>query len=268
MKRRTVEEIARQVRKDVVRMHRTGSNVGGAMSAADILAVLYFQVMNIDAPDDPNRDRFIMSKGHCVSALYSALSQKGFFDCSRLEEYCVDGRSLTGHPSRGAVPGIEASSGSLGHGLPMAVGMAWAAAKDGLPWRTFVLMGDGECQEGSVWEGAMTAARLRLSNLVAIVDANNIQGYGRCEDIQPRDTLAPKFEAFGWGVRVTDGHDCGALGRALRETPFVPGRPSAVIAKTVKGKGIEEMEDTLEWHYFSVPEDKLPRFLDELDGRP
>jgi len=264
---RPIEEIARQIRKDVVRMHRTGSNVGGAMSAADILAVLYFDVMRIDAPDDPDRDRFIMSKGHCVSALYSALSQKGFFDRSRLEEYCVDGRPLTGHPTRGAVPGIEVSSGSLGHGLPVAVGMAWAAAKDGWPWRTYVLMGDGECQEGSVWEGAMTAARLRLANLTVVVDANNLQGYGRCEDIQPIETLAPKFEAFGWGTRIVDGHDCATLSRTLHKTPFIPNRPSVVIAKTVKGMGIREMENTLGWHYFSVPEEKLPRFLDELDER-
>jgi transketolase len=262
-----IEAIARQIRKDVLRMHRTGSNVGGAMSAADILAVLYFDVMRILSPNDPARDRFIMSKGHCVSALYSALSQKSFFDRSRLDEYCVDGRPLTGHPSRGAVPGIEASSGSLGHGLPMAVGMAWAAMKDGLPWRTYVLMGDGECQEGSVWEGATAAARLQLDNLAAIVDANNLQGYGRCEDIQPIETLAAKFEAFGWDARVVDGHDCAALSRALHATPFAPGKPSAVIAKTIKGKGVREMEDILGWHYFSVPEEKLPRFLDELDAK-
>ncbi len=261
-----IETIARQIRKDVVRMHRIGSNVGGAMSSADILAVLYFDVMNIEAPDDPDRDRFVMSKGHCVSALYSALSQKGFLDRSRLAEYCADGQPLTGHPTRGTVPGIEVSSGSLGHGLPLAVGMAWSASKDGLPWRTLVLMGDGECQEGSVWEGAMTAARLGLSNLTVIVDANNLQGYGRCEDIQPVETLAPKFEAFGWGTRVIDGHDCRAISRTLHETPFAPGKPSAVIARTIKGKGIKEMEDSLGWHYFSVSQEKLPQFLDELDA--
>lgn len=237
------------------------------MSAADILAVLYFDVMRMASPRDPGRDRFILSKGHCVSALYSALVQKGFLERERLEDYCRDGSMLMGHPTRGGVPGIEASTGSLGHGLPMAVGMAWAAAKDGLPWRTFVLLGDGECQEGSVWEGAMAASHLRLSNLVAVVDANNIQGYGRCEDILPTASLGPKFKAFGWGVREVDGHNCRELADVLGQAPFEPGRPSVMIAHTIKGKGVREMEDKLEWHYFSVPEAKLPGYLAELEGR-
>lgn len=248
-------------------MHQTGSNAGGAMSAADILAVLYFDTMNIEAPDAPDRDRFVMSKGHCVSALYSTLAQKGFIDRACLDEYCADGKLLMGHPTRGTVPGIEASSGSLGHGLPMAVGMAWAAQKDELPWRTFVLMGDGECQEGSVWEGAAVAARLGLDSLTVVVDANNLQGYGRCEDILPVNTLAAKFKSFGWSARDVDGHDCGQISEALKAVPFEVSKPSAIIANTIKGKGVQEMEDSLGWHYFSVPQEKLQDFCDELDGR-
>ena len=261
-----LETIATEIRKDVVRMHRKGTNVGSAMSIADILAVLYFDVMNIPSPDDPHRDRFILSKGHAVSALYSALAQKGFFDRELLREYLCDGSPLMGHPSRGALPGIEVSAGSLGHALAITVGMAMAAGHDGATNRFFVLMGDGELQEGTVWEAAAQASRLHLDTVTAIVDANNLQGYGRAEDIMPIETFAEKFNAFGWHAVEVDGHDHDQLRRALGNVPAAAGKPTAVIARTIKGKGVAEMEDQLAWHYFSVPEDKLQPFLDELDA--
>ena len=262
-----VREMAREIRKEVVRMHRRGPNVGSAMSAADLLAVLYFDVLRIAAPDDPARDRFFLSKGHAASALYAALALRGFLDRASLAGYLTDGSPLTGHPPCG-LPGVEAATGSLGHGLPVAVGLALAAAQDGLPSRCFVLMGDGELQEGSVWEGASLAARLGLDRIVAIVDANNLQGYDRVDEVDPAGRFAARFRAFGWSVREVDGHDPRALSACLRRVPFRKGRPSAVIARTVKGKGVAEMEDQLGWHYFSVPEAKLDAFLQELEAGP
>jgi transketolase len=262
-----LHRIAQEIRKDVVRMHQRGSSVGSAMSAADILAVLYFDVMNIPSADDPDRDRFILSKGHAASALYSVLAHKGFLDRSVLADYLADGSPLTAHPSRCDLAGVETSTGSLGHGLSIAVGMALAAKRDGRGCRIFVLLGCGEMQEGSVWEGAMLATRLELDNLIAIVDANNLQGYGRAEDIQPIGTFAPKLKAFGWGVEEVDGHDHAKLRDVLARTPYEAARPSAVIAHTIKGKGVAEMEDKLGWHYFSVPLEKLQSFLDEIDGQ-
>ena len=262
-----LRRIATEIRKDVVRMHRRGSNVASAMSAADILAVLYFGVMNIPAPDDPGRDRFILSKGHAAAALYATLAHRGFVDRKLLGDFLADGSPLTGHPTAGNLPGVDVSTGSLGHGLPLAVGIALAAKKDGQPFRVFVLMGCGEMQEGSVWEGAMLAARLQLDNIIAVIDANNLQGYGRAEDIQPVDTFSAKLEAFGWAVKEGDGHDCAALSKTLRGAPFAKGKPSVVVAHTIKGKGVAEMEDRLGWHYFNVTEDKLDAFLEELDGK-
>ena len=267
MNTQQVREMAREIRKEVVRMHRRGTNVGSAMSAADILAVLYFDVLRIAAPDDPARDRFLLSKGHAASALYAALALRGFLERASLAGYLTDGSPLTGHPPCG-LPGVEAASGSLGHGLALGVGLALAAAQDGSPARCFVLMGDGELQEGSVWEGAGLAARLGLERLVAIVDANGLQGYDRVEDVDPAGSFAARFRAFGWSVRTVDGHDAGALSACLRAAPFRKGRPSAVIARTLKGKGVAEMEDQLGWHYFSVPGAKLDGFLRELEAAP
>lgn len=261
-----VARAAREIRKDVLRMHRRGSNVGSALSAVDILAALYFDAMNIPAPDDPRRDRFILSKGHAAAALYATLAQRGFLDHASLAGFLGDGTPLAGHPAEGAVPGVEVSTGSLGHGLPIAVGLALAAKRDGRSHRVFVLMGCGEMQEGSVWEGVIQAARLGLDNLVAVVDANALQGYGRTAEIQPVETFAPRLEAFGWSVREVGGHDVRALGGALRGVPFAPGKPSAVVARTVMGKGVAEMEDRLEWHYRNVAEGQLQGFLGEVDG--
>jgi transketolase len=260
-----LKKIAAEIRKEVVKMHRRGSNVGSAMSAADILAVLYFDVMNVESVEDPLRDRFVLSKGHAVSALYATLAQKGFLDPGMLSEYLVDGSPLMGHPCADSVPGIEVSTGSLGHGLPIAAGMAWVAKLDGQPYRVFVLMGDGEQQEGTVWEGAALAARLGLDNLVAIIDVNRLQGYDRTDTIMPVATLADKWTAFGWTTREVDGNDVERLRATLGRAPFAAGRPSVVVAHTIKGKGVAEMEDQLGWHYFSVAEEKVSPFCQELD---
>jgi transketolase len=256
--------VAKEIRKAVLRMHRRGSGVASAMSAADILAVLYFDVMNVPSPADPERDRFILSKGHAAAALYAALALKGFIPRELLDSFLADGSPLTAHPPAG-LPGVDVPTGSLGHGLPIAAGMALAAARSARRFRVFVLLGCGEMQEGSVWEGAALASRLRLDNVVAIVDANALQGYDRTDHVQPVNTLAARLEAFGWRTREVDGHDCDAISLALRSAPFESGRPSAVIARTVKGKGVAEMEDRLAWHYFNVPEERLDAFLGEVD---
>lgn len=258
-------EISREIRKNLVRMHQKGSHFGSAMSIVDILAVLYFRVMNIAAPDDPDRDRFILSKGHATSAWYATLARKGFVDGKILDTYLKDGGQLYGHPVRGGVPGVETSTGSLGHGINIGAGMALAAKNDGKGYRVYVLMGDGEIQEGSVWEGAILAARLTLDNLVAVVDANNLQGFDVVENIQPIPTFRGKWEAFGWGAREVDGHNHGELETAFRAAPFRPGCPSVIIARTTKCKGVKEMEGCFESHYLSVPKDKVECYCRDLE---
>jgi transketolase len=260
------KKIATEIRKKLVWMHQTGPHFGSAMSIVDILAVLYFRIMNVKTSDDPKRDRLILSKGHAVSAWYVTLAKKGFFDEALLDKYLADGGKLYGHPVRGSVPGIEASTGSLGHGLAIGAGMALAAKNDGKDYRIFVLMGDGELQEGSVWEAAMTASRLRLDNLIAVIDANNLQGFDRVENIQPVSTFRSKWEVFGWEVREVNGHDHDELEAVLGKVPFQEHKPSLVIARTVKGKGVEEMEGKFECHYFSVPKDKVESYLRELES--
>ena len=260
-----MEKISTEIRKRLVTMHQTGSHFGSAMSIVDILTVLYFKIMNIPSPDDPDRDRFILSKGHATSAWYTTLAKKGFFPEEILDTYLDDGGQLYGHPVRGGVPGVEASTGSLGHGINIGIGMALAAQNDGKDYKVYVLMGDGELQEGSVWEGAMLASRLKLDNLVAIIDANKLQGFDRVENIQPINTFQKKWEAFGWIVKEVDGHDHGELEATFHEVPFKSGCPSVVIAHTIKCKGVPEMENKFESHYLSVPKDKVEQYVKELD---
>ncbi len=264
----TPAQAALEIRRQVLRMHRVGPNVGSALSCADILAVLFFDVMTIEDPADPGRDRLILSKGHAASALYAALALKGFVPEGLLDSYLQDGSPLCGHPVRKAVPGVEVSTGSLGHGLAIGVGLALAATLVGRRHRTFVVLGDGECQEGEVWEAAMIASRLGLDHLVAVVDANGLQGYDRTRDVMPEGSVAAMFRALGWGVSEVDGHDLDALSQVLRSVPAMAGRPTAVVARTVKGRGVREMEDRLEWHYFSVPEARLDAFLEDLERKP
>jgi transketolase len=245
--------LALQIRRHVISMtHRArSSHVGSSLSMADLLAVLYGRVLRVDPmqPAWPERDRFVLSKGHSAAALYAALAERGFFPASELETFYQDGSALAGHITHTGVPGVDASTGSLGHGLGLACGMALAGLREGRPYRVFALLSDGECDEGSTWEAALLAPRLRLENLVAIVDYNKIQSLGRVEEVLPLEPFAGKWRAFGWTVREIDGHNLEQISGALEGIPWSAGRPSCLIAHTVKGKGVSFMEDKLLWHY-------------------
>src|SRR4051794_17703648 len=229
--------------------HAGAGHTGGSLSCIDILNVLYNRVLRVSPESfaDANRDRYIQSKGHSVEALYAVLADRGFFPVSELETLCRYQSHFVGHPTR-KVPGVEFNTGALGHGLPVASGVALAGKRDAAPFRVFTLMGDGELAEGSVWEGAMAAAHHRLDNLIAIVDHNTLQISGRTREVCSNEPLDEKFAAFGWTVRSVDGHDLAALTRAFTSPP-VPGKPTVVIADTVKGKGISFMEDVVKWHH-------------------
>ena len=235
--------MARRVRAGVVRMAHEGKapHVGSALSCTDLLAALYFSVMKNDPaePIAPERDRFVLSKGHGCTAHYATLAERGYFPSSVLSEYAQDGGRLAEHPSRASVPGIDVATGSLGHGLPIAAGMALAAKMRGEKHRTFALLSDAECFEGSVWEAALFASARRLDNLVAIVDFNRWSAMARTDAVL--EPLAVKWTAFGWLAMEIDGHNLGEIVEALESVPAVPGRPTAVIARTVKGKGVSFM---------------------------
>ena len=234
-------------------------HTGGSLSCVDILNVLYNRILNVSPESfgDPNRDRYVQSKGHSVEALYVVLADRGFFPESELETLCRRGSHYVGHPTR-KVNGIEQNTGALGHGLAFSVGVALSAKKDNAGYRVYVLLGDGELAEGSNWESMLTAAHYNLDNLTAIVDRNNLQITGRTEDVCGLEPLAEKFEAFGWSVRGADGHDVAAITDVLRAVPFAAGKPSMVIANTVKGKGISFMENDHKWHH-GVPDDEQYR---------
>lgn len=234
-------------------------HTGGSLSCVDILNVLYNRILRVfpQCPEDPDRDRYIQSKGHSVEALYVVLADRGFFPAQDLETLCRYGSALAGHPTR-KVPGIEHNTGALGHGLPVGVGMALAAKLDRRGWRVFVLLGDGELTEGSIWEAMLTAAHYKLDNLVVIVDRNGLQITGPTDRVCKTDPLVPKFESFGWTVRTADGHDIDSLTAALTAVPFGSNAPSAVIAETVKGKGVSFIENRPEWHH-RVPDDEQYR---------
>jgi transketolase len=263
-----VRDVARAIRRrDVEMVHAAGlGHIGGDLSAADILATLYWAVLNVDPdrPDDPERDRYIQSKGHASGVLYATLAAAGFIPDELLDSYMADGSPLNGHPDRNKVPGVETNTGPLGHGLPVAVGTAIAGRLDRSPRRTFVLCGDGELQEGSNWEAIMAAGHRGLDNLVAIVDRNYLQQGARTEDTNGLDPLDAKFAAFGWAVREIDGNDVDALLEAFAGVPFEPGRPSCIIARTVKGRGVSFMEDRVEWHHKVPTSEQVERALEEL----
>ena len=223
---------------------------GGAFSSIETMVALYFGVMKID-PRDPKwdkRDRFILSKGHSSIGLYTVLHLRGFLSKDALLTFRQDNSMLCGHPDMHKVPGVEMSTGSLGHGLSVGIGLAYAAKLDKKKHKVFVLMGDGETQEGSVWEAAMAASHYKLDNLIAIVDRNMIQIDGFTEDIMALEPYKAKWEAFGWQVRQINGHDISKIVHALQQAPFRKGKPSLIIAKTTKGKGISFMENNPEWH--------------------
>lgn len=260
-------EFARRIRGHALRMvaAANASHIGSCLSAADLLAVLYAKVLNIDParPDWPLRDRFILSKGHAAAILYATLAERGFFPLDQLSTYSADGSSLTGHISH-EVPGVEVSTGSLGHGLPIGCGLALGAKRKQEPWRTFVMLSDGELDEGSNWEAALFAGHHRLDNLVAMVDYNKIQSFGSVKDVLDLEPLIDKWQAFNWSAREIDGHDLNAITEALKTTPFVPDRPSVIIAHTVKGKGVSFMENDLLWHYRSPSREQLASALNEI----
>ncbi|WP_420312441.1 transketolase [Streptomyces sp. YS-B37] len=252
-----LRERATRIREHVADMCAgpEGGHLGGAYSAADIMTALYFDVMNLDPdrPDAPERDRFVLSKGHAAVGLYATLAERGYLPVDELATYARPGSRLMGHPVR-AVPGVEAATGSLGHGLALGCGFALGARLDGHDSRTFVLMGDGELQEGSVWEAAIGAASLGLDRLVAVVDRNSLQLTGDTDSIAAMEPLADRWRGFGWAVQEADGHDLATLVRALGTTPWEPGRPSVLIARTVKGRGLPFLEGRTACHYVTFSE--------------
>ncbi|WP_433478742.1 transketolase [Spirillospora sp. CA-142024] len=261
-----LRELAREVRRSVVRMidRAQMGHIGGDFSVADILATLFGGVLNVDPGDPRNatRDRFVLSKGHCAASLYATLAHCGFFPESELDTFMAPLSALNGHPNRTKVPGVETNTGPLGHGFPVAVGCALAGRLSGQDWRTFVVLGDGELQEGSNWEAAMTAAHHDLGNLTAIVDRNRFQQGAGTEETKTLEPLADKWASFGWEVREADGHDHAQLLQAFR--PSDTGRPVAVIAHTIKGKGVSFMEDRVEWHHKVPSPDQVKAALEEL----
>lgn len=255
-------------RRDLTMIHEADlGHTGGDLSCVDILVALYLGVLRLDParPDDPARDRFIMSKGHSSGALYNTLAEVGFFPLEELSTYMKPLSRLNGHPDTSKIPGVEASTGPLGHGLPVAVGNALAAKLRDESWRTFVLTGDGELQEGSNWEAAMAAGHFKLDNLVLIIDRNGLQQGDAVATTMGLEPLDEKWEAFGWSVRAVDGHDYEALLDCFGSVPFAAGKPSCVIAQTHKGRGVSFMEDRVEWHHRVPTAEELDQALAELD---
>jgi transketolase len=255
------------LRRHIVNMAAdSGAHVGGSLSVVEILTVLYFDgVLRVDPaqPEWDGRDYLIFSKGHASAALYGVLAERGFFPLAELASYKRMGSRLAGHPSK-RIPGVELATGSLGHGLAVGNGIAIAGKHDRRDARVFVVMGDGECQEGVVWEAAMAAAHYRLDNLVAIVDRNGVQEDGPTETIMALEPFGAKWRAFNWEVREVDGHDLAALSRELHAVPFAAGRPSLLLARTVKGKGLSFAENTHTWHYGKLSAEQRAQALAEI----
>jgi len=261
-------EWARQLRLDSLAMiHRRGAgHPGGALSAAEIMAALFFHKLNLDPtrPDWPERDRFILSKGHASAILYAALARRGFFPLQDLEQWGDLSCHLQGHPDRLKTPGVEMTSGLLGHGIAIGVGLALAARMEKLEYRTYVLLGDGECQGGIVWEGAMAAAKFRLSNLTAILDYNDVQLDGAVHDIMPLEPLIEKWRAFNWAVLEINGHNLRQVLEALDTASEIHSQPTIIVAHTTKGKGVSFMEDRSYWHGVAPSDAQLAQAVSEL----
>lgn len=263
-----MEKTAKDVRRKVLEMiyQSSGAHIGSSLSCVDILFFLYFKVLKID-PQNPlseDRDRFILSKGHAVAALYAVLAQKGFFKENLLESYCQDGTKLAGHSTRQSVPGVEVSTGSLGHGLSMGAGMAFSSKNGDRDFRVFVLLSDGECQEGSTWQAALFASHHKLDNLIGIVDYNKLQALGRTNEVLNLEPFVKKWQDFGWSVKETNGHNFNDLEKAFSEIPFEKGKPSLLIAHTTKGKGISTIEDKLISHYKKFSPEEYEQARKEL----
>ena len=241
---------------------------GGSLSCMDILTVLYFGVMRIDpeAPKAPNRDRFVMSKGHCTPALYSVLAMRGYFPESELKLFRSIEGHFSGHPDMVNVPGVDMSTGSLGQGISAAVGMAIAGKLDRKDYRVYTILGDGEIEEGQTWEAAMAAAKFKLDNLCAVVDVNGLQIDGKTSDVMPSEPLDKKYEAFGWHVIKIDGHNYDEIVAAFKEAESVKGKPTMILAKTVKGKGVSFMENNAGWHGKAPSDEEYKQAVSELNA--
>jgi transketolase len=267
-----LRDLARRIRIHALRMTSRGgsSHIGAVFSMADLMAALYGGVLRLDPgnPGHPNRDRFILSKGHAGAGVYASLAERGFFPVEWLEQHYRDGSKLSGHVSHKDVPGVELSTGSLGHGLSVAAGMAYGAKLDGRMHRVYCLMSDGECDEGSVWEAVLFAAHHKLERLVAIVDYNKIQSLGRVADTIGLEPFADKWRSFGWGVSEIDGHDHSTLRDALDKVPVEPDKPTCFLAHTTKGKGVSFMENSVLWHYRTARDEEFAVALRELEDGP
>lgn len=266
-----LNDIARELRVlDIRMLVEAGSgHPGGTLSAADMVAALYFHKLRVrpEEPNWPERDRFVLSKGHCIPIVYAALARRGFFPEEQLMTLRKLGSPLQGHPDRVRCPGIEAATGSLGQGLSMAVGMAWAGKLDQADWRVYCMIGDGESQAGQLWEAAMLAGEHSLSNLTAILDQNQVQQSDKVANILDIDPVAEKWRAFGWHVIEIDGHDMGQILDALDEAEMTDDRPQIIVAHTVKGKGVSWMELNPDWHGKAPDEEEGERAIAELEGR-
>jgi len=261
-------EIARELRCTSLRMihRRQAGHPGGSLSAAEIIAILYFKILHIDSnnPNWEERDRFLLSKGHASAMLYAALAKRGYFPETDLEHWGELDCHLQGHPDRLKTPGVDMNSGILGHGISIGAGIALAAMQRGMDYHVYTLLGDGECQAGLVWEGANTAAKYRLSNLTAVVDHNGVQLDGFVNEIMPMEPLTEKWQAFGWHVLEVDGHDVNQLYAAFMKAGEIESKPTVILARTVKGKGVSFMENQAYWHGVAPNDTQLAQALHEL----
>ena len=273
----TAEEVARiqakakAMRLDILEMitKAESGHTGGSLSIADLLALLWFHEMNVDSadPKKTDRDRFVLSKGHGAPCLYAALAERGYFPKEELSHLRQVGQMLQGHPDMKHTPGVDMTTGSLGQGFSAACGMALAAKTDGAPWRVYAVLGDGELEEGQIWEAAMLAAHYKLDHLTAFVDNNGLQIDGKITDVMSSVPIDKKFEAFGWHVLCADGHDVAALHVAIEEAKETKGQPTMIVMKTVKGKGVSEIEGQVGWHGKAPSVEECARFMKEVEGK-
>ncbi len=263
-----LEKTAKEIRKNIVEMVylAQSGHPGGALSIADILTALYFTQMNVNPnnPKDENRDRFVLSKGHCCPALYATLAEKGFFDKETLKTFRKLGSIMQGHPDVKKIPGVDMTTGSLGQGLSVANGMALAGKLDNKDYRVYCMLGDGEIEEGQVWEAAMSAGHYKLDNLCAMVDNNNLQIDGNIENVMNPKSIEGKFKEFGFEVISANGHDFDSIISAFEKAKSIKGKPTAIVFSTIKGKGVSYMQDKAEWHGKAPNEEQFMQAMEEL----